>query len=239
MKSDRFFYTGTGALFLVLTVIGFQHYLFGGKHFDGSPIEPPMLATVVAHSSAIFAWYVLFFVQSLLISTGNRRLHMKIGWSVLLVASTIAVTGPLVAVRSTRRATFDASVFDWPGPQFLLIMFAELALFVTFVAIGVLNRKRPRVHRPMMMLASLAILSGATARIAWVNSIFGLHTWVALFGPVVALGALLLLVRSLMTRRLDREFAIGYAALALATVVAARLAVTDVWGNWAGTMLKS
>ena len=239
MKADRFFYTGTGALFLVLTVIGFQHYIFGGKHFDGSPIELPMLATVVAHSSAIFAWYVLFFVQSLLISTRNRRLHMKIGWSVLLVASTIALTGPLVAVRSTRRATFGANVFDWGGPQFLLIMFAELAFFITFVGIGVLNRKRPRVHRPMMMLASLAILSGATGRIAWVNSIFGLHTWMALFGPVVALGALLLLMRSLMTRRLDREFAIGYAALALATVVAARLAVTDVWGNWAGAMLKS
>jgi asparagine N-glycosylation enzyme membrane subunit Stt3 len=91
----------------------------------------------------------------------------------------------------------------------------------------------------MMMLASLAIVSGATARIAWVNSIFGLHTWMALFGPVVALGALLLVVRCLMTRRLDREFAIGYAALALATVVAARLAVTDVWGNWAGAILKS
>jgi hypothetical protein len=117
-------------------------------------------------------------------------------------------------------------------------MFAEIALFVTFVTIGVLNRKQPRVHRPMMMLASLAILSGATARIGWVNSIFGLHTWMALFGPVVALGALLLLVRSLMTRRLDREFAIGYAALASATAVAARLAVTDVWSSWAGTMLK-
>jgi hypothetical protein len=60
----------------------------------------------------------------------------------------------------------------------------------------------------------------------------------ALFGPVVTLGALLLLVRSLMTRRLDREFAFGYAALALATVVAARLAVTNVWVNWAGTILK-
>ena len=90
----------------------------------------------------------------------------------------------------------------------------------------------------MMVLASLAILSGATGRISWVNSIFGFHTWMALFGPVVAPGALLLLVRSLMTRHLDREFAFGYAALALATVVAARLAVTNVWVNLAGTILK-
>jgi hypothetical protein len=238
MKPDRSFYTATGALFLVLTVLGFQRYIFGGKHFDGSPIETPMLATVVAHSSSVFAWYVLFFVQSLLISTQNRRLHMKLGWSVLVVASVIAVTGLLVAIRSTRSATFGAVVFDWPGPQFLLIMFTEIALFVTFVAIGVLNRKRPRVHRPMMVLASLAILSGATGRIAWVNSIFGFHTWAALFGPVAALGALLLLVRFLMTRRLEREFAFGFATFVLATVVAARVAATNVWLNWAGAILK-
>src|SRR5579863_394067 len=69
MKPDRLFYTATGAIFLILTVIGFQHYIFGGRHFDGTPISPLMLATVVAHSSAIFAWFVLFFVQALLIST--------------------------------------------------------------------------------------------------------------------------------------------------------------------------
>ncbi len=238
MKADRYFYTVTGAIFLVLTVLGFQQYIFGGKHFNGSPIDPPLVAPVLAHSLAVFAWYVLFFVQSLLISVENRRLHMKLGWSVLLVGTMIAVTGPLVAVRSTRLATFGANVFDWPGPQFLLIMFTEIGLFVTFAALGVLNRKRPRVHRPMMLMASLAILSGATGRIGLVNSIFGYHTWTALFGPVVALGALLLVLRTLMTRRLDREFAYGFAALTLATVVAARLAATSVWGSWAGAILK-
>src|SRR5580704_9657651 len=102
MKPDRLFYTAAGAIFLVLTVIGFQHYLSAGKHADGSPIDPTMLAIVVAHSSAIFAWFVLFFVQTLLISTQNRRLHMKLGWSVLAIGSMIAVTGPLVAYRSIR-----------------------------------------------------------------------------------------------------------------------------------------
>ena len=237
MKPERLFYTVAGAIFLVLTVIGFQHYIFGSKHFDGTPIAPSMLATVVAHSSAIFAWFVLFFVQSLLISTQNRRIHMKLGWSVLVIASTIAVTGPPVATRSIR---LDPSVanFDWPGRQFLLIMYSEIALYVVSVAIGVLNRKRPRIHRPMMLIASLSILSGATARIPLVNSIFGLHTWMALFGPVVTLGALLLLVRWMMTRRFEREFAVGYAALVVVSVVVARLAVTDAWVSWAGMILK-
>ncbi len=237
MKPERLFYTTARAIFLVLTVLGFRHYIFEGRHFDGSPIDPSMLATVIAHSSAIFAWFVLFFVQALLISTRNRRLHMKLGWSVLVIASAIAVTGPLVATRSIRLVPQQA-VFDWPGPQFLLIMYTEIALFVIFVAIGVLNRKRPRIHRPMMLLASLVILTGATGRIPLVGSIFGFHGWMALFGPVVALGAILLLVRAVMTRNVDREFATGYAVLVLVTVAAARLAVTNVWINWAGTILK-
>ena len=237
MKPDRLFYTAAGAVFLVLTVIGFQHYIFAGKHFDGSPIDPSMLATVVAHSSSIFAWYVLFFVQSLLISTQNRRVHMKLGWSVLVIAPMIAVTGALVAVRSVR-ADPSGAVFDWTGRQFLLILYSEIALYAVFVAIGVLNRKRPYIHRPMMLLASLVILTGATGRIPLINSIFGLHGWLALFGPVVSLGALLLLLRFAMTRSVDRELAASYAAYVVVTVVAARLAVTNVWANWAGTILK-
>jgi hypothetical protein len=236
VKPDRLFYTAAGVIFLVLTVIGFQRYIFGGKHFDGTPIDPSMLATVVAHSSAIFAWYVLFFVQSLLIATKNRRVHLKLGWAVLAIASTIALTGPLVATRSIRLN--PTPIFDWPGPQFLLIMYSEIALYVVFVTIGVLNRKRPRIHRPMMLMASLSILSGAAARIPLVNSVFGVHTWMALFGPVVALGSLLLLVRWVVTRTFEREFAVGYAALLVASVVVARLAETHAWVSLAGMILK-
>jgi hypothetical protein len=236
VKPDRLFYTAAGAVFLVLTVIGFQHYIFGGKRFDGTPIDPLMLATVVAHSSAIFAWYLLFFVQSLLIATKNRRVHLKLGWAVLVIASTIAVTGPLVATRSMRLN--PTPIFDWPAPQFLLIMYSEIALYVIFVAVGVLNRKRPRIHRPMMLMASLSILSGATSRIPLVISAFGVHTWMALFGPVVALGTLLMLVRWLVTRTFEREFAVGYAALMVASVAVARLAETHAWVSWAGMILK-
>ncbi|HEY2466229.1 MAG TPA: hypothetical protein VGI45_00120 [Terracidiphilus sp.] len=237
MKPERLFYPVAGAIFLVLTGIGFQHYIFGGKHADLTPIDPSMLVTVVAHSSAIFAWFVLFFVQSLLISVKNRRLHMKLGWSVLVIGSIIAVTGPLVAYRSIRLVPSQV-IFDWPGPQFLLIMYIEIALFVGFATIGVLNRERPRIHRPMMLMASLSILSGATGRIPLVYSIFGGHHWTAIFGPVVALGALLLLVRWAMTRSFEREFAVGLAALVLVSVVAAGLAETNVWVNWAGMILK-
>jgi hypothetical protein len=237
MKPERYFYAVAGAIFLVLTVIGFQQYIFHGRHFDGSPIDPAMLAIVVAHSSAIFAWFVLFFVQAVLITAHNRRLHMTLGWGVVGIAALIAVTGPLVAYWSIRAAPQQV-VFGWTGPQFLLVMFSEIALFAVFVTIGVLNRRRPRVHRPMMLLASLAIVSGATARIALVNSIFGLDHWTAIFGPVVVLAVLLLLLRAAMTRSFEREFAVGLAVMVVVTVLAGKLAMTGTWVEWAGTILK-
>jgi hypothetical protein len=237
MKRDRFFYVAAGAIFMVLIVLGFQQYIFHGLHVDGSPIAPAMLAVVVAHSSAIFLWFVGFLVQALLISTHNRRAHMTLGWGVVGIAALIVVTGPLVATRSLQ---VDPSqvVFDWPSRQFLLVMYTEIALFAAFVTMGVLNRKRPRIHRPMMLMACLAIVSGATARIAQVNSIYGLHLWVALFGPVVTLGVLLLVVRAVMTRSFDRPFATGLAVLTVVTLVAGRLAMTSVWVDWAGMILK-
>ena len=237
MKPDRFFYTAAGAIFLVLTVLGFQQYIFHGKHVDGSAIAPVMLVTVVLHSSAIFAWFVMFFVQALLIATHNRRVHMTLGWGVVGIAALIVVTAPLVALRSIRVAP-EQVIFDWPGPQFLLVMWTEIALFVVFITIGVLNRKRPRIHRPMMLMASLAIVSGATARIAQVGSIFGGHHWMGIFAPVVTLGVLLLLVRAAMTRSFDRPFAMGLAVYAVVTLIAGRLAMTNVWGDWAGIILK-
>jgi hypothetical protein len=237
MKPDRYFYATAGAIFLVLTLIGFRHYIFGGTHTDGSPIDPAILAVVVLHSSAIFAWYVLFFVQSLLISAQNRKLHMKLGWSVLIIAATILCTGPVVAIRSVRLAP-NESVFDWPYARFLLIMLAEIALYTVFVTIGVVNRKRPRIHRPMMLLASLVMLTGATARTPFLRAVFGDAGWFGFFGPVLCLGGVLLLLRCAMTRGVDRWFAAGYASFLVASVVASRLLLTASWMNWAGTILK-
>ena len=56
----------------------------------------------------------------------------------------------------------------------------------------------------------------------------------AIFGPVVTLGVLLLAVRAGMTRSFDRPFAMGLAVMTVVTLMAGRLATTNVWVDWAG-----
>lgn len=238
MKPDRSFYAIAGAVFLLLMVIGFRHFIVGGTHVDGSPIDPAIRPVVVLHGTAIAAWFVLFFVQALLITVRDRRLHMKLGWSVLVIGAAIAVTGSLTAIRSVQVTPADFRFFNMEYRRFLLVMLTEIALYTFFVTAGFLTRKRPKIHRPMMLMASLAILAGATARIPWCWAVFGQDDWVGLFGPVFFLGAVLLLVRYAMTRNLDRWFAGGYAFLVVAYIASEKLSLTNTWLDWAGMILK-
>jgi len=238
MKSDRYFYSAAGAIFLVLMLIGFRHFLLAGTNMEGQNINPAMFRLDAVHGIAIMAWFVLFFVQALLISTRNRKLHMKLGWSVLAIGGTIAVTGTMVAIRSVQNTPADFVFFGMEYPRFLLVMLAEIAMFTAFIAVGVLARKRPKNHRPMMLMASMALITGAFVRIPLFPMIFGANSPVGFFAPAFILGALLLLLSCFMNRSLDRWFALGYAALVIAFVAAERLSHSSQWSEWACAILR-
>ena len=206
MKSDRFFYSATGALFIVMMATGFHRFITSASGLNGRAIDPQMFLIDAVHGTAIAAWYILFFVQSLLISVRNRRLHMKLGWSVLAIGPTIAITGSLVAIRSVQVTEPGFRFFGMEYNRFLLVMLAEIALYTAFVTVGVLVRKRPKIHRPMMLMASFALLSGATARMPFLWPLFGHAGWTGLFGPAFLLGAALLLLRLAMAGTVDRSW---------------------------------
>jgi len=202
MKADRLFYGATALVFLLVMLLGFYPFYTHGTHFDGSPIDRRIFLLVLVHGVSIAAWFVLFFAQSLLIAFRNRKLHMTLGWAAIAIGVAIASTGTLVAIRSVQ-LTPSFVFFDMKYPRFLLVMFTEMALFTVFITAGIVTRKKPKIHRSMMLLTGLTILPGATARIPMLVPIFGHRGWVGLFGPVFCLGGLLLLFRSAATRRFD------------------------------------
>jgi hypothetical protein len=238
MKSDRLFYSASGAVFLLAMLISFHPFYTHGTGMAGRMIEPVIFPLVLVHGSAIAAWYVLFFVQSLLINIRNRPLHMKLGWSAVAIGLTIACTGSLVAIRSVQVTPADFRFFGMQYSRFLLVMLVEIALFTAFLTAGILVRKKPKIHRPMMVLASLCLLAGATARMPFLYPLFGKTGWVGLFGPVACLGAVLFLVRLAQTRTFDRWFAAGYAFYVISFIVAEKLALTSTWNHWANKILQ-
>lgn len=204
----------------------------------GRKISPQLLRLVVVHGSFMTAWVVLFLVQSLLISTRHRRLHMKLGWGAVGVALGVAITGLMIAVQSVRPVP-EVPFWGMAYRQFMLVMLTEVTLFTLFVLAGVLFRKRPEKHRAMMLLASLSILAGATVRMPILFPIFGEGGWMGIFGPVFTLGAVFLLVRSLVKGSLDRWFAAGYAAMILVYIAASKAAVSDAWSYVAKALFNT
>ncbi len=237
MKSDRYFYSISAVVFLVITFWGFHFFYLHGKNAEGNAISPEMSVLASTHGAAMTAWVLLFFVQALLIGVRNPRLHMKLGWAALAIAPVLAICGILTAFRSVQTQP-DFVLFATPYPRFLLIMFTEMALFTAFVAAGLITRKRPAIHRSMMLLASLSIISGGTARIPAIHSIFGDAGWPGLFGPVFALGAVLLVIHSLLARKLDRPLAVGYMAMIAVYIVAFQFAFTETWNRVATALLR-
>jgi 4-amino-4-deoxy-L-arabinose transferase-like glycosyltransferase len=238
VKADRWFYSTAGTLFLVCMLVGFRHFVSNGAAGDGSPVEPARFRLDLIHGLAIATWYSLFLAQSLLISVRNRRLHFKLGWSAVAVALAIVVTGPWAATRSVQNTPSDSYFFGMQYFRFLLVMYAEIALYAGFVAVAIFARKKPPVHRAAMLLAGMSLLAGATSRMPFLYPIFGNTSWAALFGPVFCLGALLLLVRWVLIRSFDRWFALGYAVLIIVLFTSERLSMTETWSTAAMAMLK-
>ena len=238
LKTDRWFYSASGAIFIVIMLVGFHWFVTSGRAAGGRIIDPAMVHLDLIHGLAIAAWYVLYLTQSLLISMRNRRLHFTLGWAAVTIALTIAVTGPWVAIRSVQIVPAEFHFFGLLYSRFLLVMLTEVALYTAFVAIGILNRKKPKIHRAAMILASLSLLAGATVRMPFLQPAFGATGWVGLFGPVFCLGAALLLIRSIVTRSFDRWFAVGYTAWVILFIASVKLALTDVWSSAAATILK-
>jgi hypothetical protein len=150
----------------------------------------------------------------------------------------VLITGPWVAIRSVQVTAPEFHFFGMLYSPFLLVMFTEIGLFAAFVATGILTRKKPRIHRPAMVMASLCLLACATARMPFLHPIFGETGWMGLFGPFFCIGAILLLMRCIATRNFDRWFAAEYAVFVILFIASEKLALTDTWATVAAIVLK-
>jgi hypothetical protein len=238
MKIDRWFYSSAAALFLVAIVVAFHDFILEGRGTGGRVIGPEMFRLDAVHGACVGLWFLLFLVQSLLIASKNRQIHLKLGWAAVAIGLGVVVTGPWVATQSVMVHSPKMPILGMLYSQFLLMMYAEIALFTVFATLGILMRKKPRIHRPVMLMASMSLLPPATTRMPFLGSVFGAVGGARIFGPVFVLGALLLIVRWMMTRSLDRWLAMSYGALVVVLIGATGLARTSAWGALAAVILK-
>lgn len=235
LAAERLFYVIAGSVMLIATVVGFRMFLAHGKGIGGGDITHQIFPLVVVHGLAMFSWVVLFLLQSILILNGNPRLHMRIGVGGAVLGGVMVPLGSASAILSARHNPDIYQVFA--GPRFFLAtMLGEMLCFGLLVGVAVIYRRRPEIHRPMMLLASLMIISGSLGRCPYIGD-YAVMPPMYVLGPALALGALFLVLQFAMTRAFNRWFALGYCGIVIASVTIIVIGHSSLWNRIAGALL--
>ncbi|MDB6020718.1 MAG: hypothetical protein JWQ04_575, partial [Pedosphaera sp.] len=208
---------------------------------SGRELTPPIRILLTLHGIGMSAWMLLFLVQPLLIVAGNRRVHMLLGQFSAGLAAVIVVLGIDLGIESARVNPPDLRIWALSPKHFMAVPIISVGIFGLLVAIGVWKRRRPEVHRPMMLLAVLAVMPAALDRIDVIKALYNDTVWGTIFGPffsTLVVGLFLLILKWLLTRSFDRWFAMGYAGLVVAGALIMRLAKTSAWDNFASFLLR-
>jgi hypothetical protein len=139
---------------LVAVLIGFRHFFFQGQAHPGREITPPIRTLIIVHGISLSAGVVMFLVQSVLIATGKRRVHMLLGRVAAVLAAFILVSGLWFNLASFRLAPPAFVLWTLTMKQFMVLGFYTLLMFACFVSVGVWYRRRPEIHRPIMLVES-------------------------------------------------------------------------------------
>lgn len=231
-RPARLFYPLTGALLVVLAFVGFSRFYLHGRAYPDREIAAPIRVLVTAHGAAMSAWLVLMLVQPLLILRRGHRLHRVLGWCGAALTVLILGLGVWLSIRSAAVAPPEARIWGLPPLEFMAVPFISSWIFAAFVGLGIYYRRQPRIHRTMMLLATLSAMSAAISRIDALNVLYAGTVWERLFGPffmTMVLGLVLLGTRSALTRALDRPLALGLGVLLVASVGIMQLAPTPAW----------
>ena len=236
LQSERLFYVIAAAGILVISAIGFRSFYIQGRGFGGNPLTHQIVPLILIHALAMSSWVILFFVQSALVLAGNRRLHMVLGPIGGLLAVAVVFLGSAMAILS---AHFNPRAYEmFGGPRFFLVeMLTEILLFGVLVGIAIARRNRPEVHRPLMLLATVVILSGALARCPLISDLAAAPPLYA-YGPVLIFGAVLFCLHWAMTKVANRWYLVGYVAITATFLVSIPLGKSLLWKQVVGDFIQ-
>jgi len=198
-------------------------------YLKGAYGTPTLDALRHVHGLVMTAWFGLFLVQAGLVAGNRVAVHRKLGIYAALVAVLVVIVGISLGVASARSGT---SLPPGISPKvFLVLPFGEMLAFSCLVSTALLLRHRPDYHKRLMLLATLAMLAPAIARLG--------IGFVQRYGPPAdfALTDLVILAfvayDTAKNRRLHPAFAAGLAFIVV--VQAGRLAIsrTPLWDAFA------
>lgn len=150
-RKSRFFLVAS-CLALTVTFVGFfKTFILPSAR--GTFRAPTV---IYLHGGLLFLWTVFLVTQSVLIQTRKVKLHRRLGWLSLglvpgVVVSTMAA-GVYVLKRDLALGGGQTAISSLIGT------FTAPIIFAVLVAVAIAYRRRPELHKRLMLLAMVAII---------------------------------------------------------------------------------
>ena len=158
-NGERPLYTWGALAALVVIAWGFAPTYYLRGVFGG----PELTTLKHVHGLVMSAWFILFLVQVRLIATGRVRLHRQVGVLGVVLAIVVLGVGVTAGIASARAGV--TPVPQITPLQFLVLPIGEMVAFGVLVGTAIAMRHRAAWHKRLMLVASLAMLTPAFARI--------------------------------------------------------------------------
>lgn len=226
VRSERRLYVLAALAAVGLVFAGFARTYFLKLGFG----TPPLTLLVHAHGLVMTTWFLLFVAQTQLVAAGRTDLHRRLGVLAAFVALAVLLVGTATAVTAARLGHAPSGA---PPPlQFLAIPLGDMLVFLLLVSFGLaFRRRRSDIHKRLMLLSTVGLLTAAIARIPW-------QPWlaagiVAYFSATIVLVLVCVLYDTLKHRRLHPAFGWGAALIIVSWPLRLALSGTPQWQQFA------
>ena len=148
------FFLGIAVVMVVFMVIGFGPSLYLRPVLGTVDRFGPHLPThLIAHGAALTSWFVLFAIQTLLVRSGHRDLHRRLGVLGAAVAVAVVVTSLITMHMVVARVGGGGAALPPPVVSGVVSDFWVLVVFIALVVPAVHFRRRPDTHKRLLLLA--------------------------------------------------------------------------------------
>lgn len=154
---ERRVYTWAAVIALLFVFAGFAPTFY----LKGVYGAPELSRLKLLHGLVMTAWFTLFLVQARLVAAGRVSMHRQLGMAGLVVALLVVTMGVTTGLASARAG---ASPIGVPPLVFLVMPLGEMVAFAGLFTAAFAMRRRAAHHKRLMLVATLAMLTPAMAR---------------------------------------------------------------------------
>jgi len=158
-RRERWFYVAMSIAAVITVFAGFAPTYYLRPYYNTTPLMP----LLHLHGIVFTSWLALFMVQTTLVAAHRTDIHRRLGILGGVIASFMVLIGFTTAViRASQGATPVPGVSSL---SFLVVPLGDMLVFAILVGAGFYYRRRPDVHKRLMLLATISILAAAIARL--------------------------------------------------------------------------